>query len=544
MKRAAGSLAVLALLLVTARGAAAQTGPPTDPSASGPEQGAPTRAGAAAGASERAKPGLGGVPAMESTTLSGPIDPDVYRVGPGDLLLLQLWGKVSRNLTLEVGPEGMVLVPGARSLDVAGMTLREVREAVLGLLRDQFRGVNMDVRLARPRVFRIYFTGQVSNPGPATATGSSRIADVLTPGAVLPNASMRRIEVLHHDGQRELADLGLFLATGETTLNPWLRDGDVITVPVATEFVHVQGAVARPGEFELGPRDSLLTLLRLAGDPIPAAYVDRALLIRWNDALTPDSLWVNLEDVYSRRVNPPLQEGQRLYVYFLSQYHAQDEASIVGEVNQPGTFPITAGRTRLSELVGAARGFLPTADLKSIRVHRLSQNAGESDPELDRLLRLSRSEQTNTEYAVLRTKLASLRADYRVDWNRVREDPEHLDLLLRGGDTVRVERLVLSIRVDGEVLRPGIMSFKAGQSWLDYVAQAGGFTDRASVGHARVTRAASGQTLPAGSVRALNPGDFVWVPEKSDVSAWQHVQSVLASLAYIATIMIAIRTLR
>jgi protein involved in polysaccharide export with SLBB domain len=477
-------------------------------------------------------------------SLPGPVDPDVYRVGPGDILLLQLWGKVSRSLSLEVGPEGRILVPGSGTLKVDGRTLRQVRESVLDLMRGQFRGVNMDVRLARPRVFRLYLTGHVRGPGAVLATGSSRIADVLVPGAMLEHASTRRIEILHRDGSRDFADLGLFFATGTAAFNPWLQDGDVVSVPVATEFIHIQGAVAKPGDYELGPNDSLVTLLRLAGDPIPGAYLDRALLVRWKDALVPESLWVNLEDVYTRQDNPALREGEHFYVYFVPNYHIQHEAAVAGEVLRPGTFPIVEGRTRLSDLISYADGFLPAADLSSIRVHRRNTGGGEQDPELERLLRLSRADLTNTEYVVLQTKLASLREDYRVDWSRLQKDPVHLDLLLRDGDVVRVERLVSSVRVDGEVRRPGILSYMPGLTMRDYVAQAGGFTDRAWVGKARVTRAANGQVLPANSVRALNPGDFIWIPEKPDVTALQQAQSVLTSLAYIATIVIAIRSVR
>ena len=160
------------------------------------------------------------------------------------------------------------------------------------------------------------------------------------------------------------------------------------------------------------------------------------------------------------------------------------------------------------------------------------------------MLRLPRSDLTNTEYVALQTKLASLREDYRVDWVQLQKDPVHLDPLLRDGDIVRVERLVPSIRVDGEVHRPGILAYKPGLTVRNYIEQAGGFNERAWEGKMRVTRAANGQVLPARNVRSLDPGDFVWVPEKPDVTAWQQTQSILASLAYAATILIAVDAVR
>jgi polysaccharide export outer membrane protein len=245
-----------------------------------------------------------------SFPLPGAVDPATYRVGPGDLLILHLWGRVSRSMPLEVGPEGTVLVPGAGPVMVDRRTLSEVRLDLIRRMSRQLRNVEVDLRLARPRTFRIYLTGQVNSPGPMIATGAYRVGDVLTGGMLLEGASRRRIEVLHTDGTRDSCDLDLFLQTGDASLNPWLRDGDMIQVPTATEFVFAQGAVARPGRYELGVRDSARTLLRLAGDPLPSAVVDRVLIVRFRDPATAESLLVSLDDIYDRRRNIALEIGR------------------------------------------------------------------------------------------------------------------------------------------------------------------------------------------------------------------------------------------
>ncbi len=478
-----------------------------------------------------------------SISLSGPVDAETYRVGPGDVMLLQMWGKLTRSVPIEVGPEGTVLIPGGAILRVAGRTLSDARAEILQRMARQYRDVSMDLRLARPRAFRVYLTGQVRRPGPAQASGSLRVGDVLTGAQLLTGASRRRIELRHTDGTSETCDLERFLQTGDAAQNPWLRDGDVVHVPVATEHLWAQGAVARPGRYEAGVRDSVLDLLRLAGGPLPSAQVTRALLVRFKDPFTAESLWVNLDDIYSRRVNPPLEDGERLYVYYIPEYHLQHEAAIMGEVQRPGVYPISEGRDRLSRLVGSAGGFQPAADLSAIRVHRRNPATGEKDPELDRLLRLSRNELTATEYEVLRSKLAARQEAFRVDWKRLQADRD-LDLLLFDGDTVFVERLVSSIRVDGEVQRPGMLNYAAGRSIQDYVRQAGGYTNRAWQGKVRVTRAVTGQTLLARNVRSLDPGDFIWVPEKPDVTAWEHTRDILTALAQVATVIIAIQSVQ
>jgi len=552
VKRIASVVGVLALLAGWTAGAArAQSETPSTGTTGGSSttSSTPELGGANFGAMRHAVPGLGedltqGMMPLrtEGTELSGPIDPDVYRVGPGDVMVLQLWGKVSRSMLLEVGPEGTILLPGAGTYSVAGATLSEVRHEVLTRMGHEFRGVNMDLRLVKPRTFRIYMTGEVKQAGPTAITAGSRVTDALLSGALQDDASRRRIEVLHTDGQREIADLDLFRLTGATSANPWLRDGDVINVPVMTDYLYADGAVARPGRYELGPTDSLLTLFRLAGDPAPAADAERALLVRWRQPFQAESLWFRLDQVYSRQVNPPLREGDRLYVYYIPQYHLQHEATILGEVARPGVYPILEGRHRISDLVAAAGGFLPAADLSAIRVQRRGANAGEHDPELERLLRLSRRDLTASEYEVLRAKLANQREDYRVDWARLLANKDQLDLLLRDGDVVRVERLVSSIRVDGEVARPGIVQYVKGLSVDDYVRQAGGFTTRAWQSKIRVSRAVTGQTLPAQNVPHLDPGDLIWIPEKPDKTLWDNASALLTALAQLATVVIAVRS--
>ena len=527
---------VIGVTAITASLALAQVSPDpteTDPRDAAVREGGQTPSGLARSSEDRTL--------APAAAISGPVDPNIYRVGPGDLLQLQIWGRTSRNWLLQVGPEGYLLIPGAGTTLVSGRTLSDVRSEAVRKLQAQFRGVGIDMRLSRPRTFNVYMTGQVRAAGPVVASGAQRVGDVVTVGSLLPDGSVRRIEVRHTDGTVENADLDLFLRTGNSSLNPWLRDGDVIYVPVATDFIWAQGAVARPGRFELGPRDSLITLFRLAGDPVPSADAERALLVRWKHPFEAESLWIRLPDVYERKTNPVLQEGDRLYVYFIPRYHVQHEVAIWGEIARPGSYPIYEGRHRLSDLVEAAGGFLENADLSAIRVNRRSLSSGERDQELERLLRLSREQMTASEYEALRTKLAGLREDYRVDWSRLTQNPE-LDLLLRDGDVVRVERLVSSIRVDGQVRRPGILSFRPGQSVGDYVEQAGGFTDRAWRSRVRVTRAVTGQTLLARNVRALDPGDFVWIPEKPDRTVWDHTRDILTAVAQVATVIIAVRS--
>lgn len=476
--------------------------------------------------------------------LSGPIDPQQYRLGPGDQLLLLFSGRVSRASLLEVDPQGGLTAPGLPVVPAAGRTLADVRRDVLKRLEEQIRGVVVDLRLARPRTFQVYLAGQVKNPGPVPVQGGSRVADVLVSDALLPKASHRRIEVVGRDGSRRNADLVRFYGAGDGAFNPLLADGDILFVPSELEQVYAYGALARAGRFELGAADSVRTLVAIAGGLLPSAAPDRALLVKWTSSQKADSIWLDLGQVASGATNPPLGNGDHLYVYYQPQFRQQHEATLMGEFERPGTFPIHEGRTHLSDLVREAGGFTPLADQSSIRIHRRGAASTDRDPELERLLRLSRNELTASEYEAMRTKLSGKREDYLVSWALLQKDPEALDVLMRDGDEVDVERLVRSIRIDGEVRQPGILTFSPGETVDDYVRRAGGYTSRAWRSKTRLTRAVTGQTLLARNVHSLDAGDFIWVPERPDRTIWEQSKDVLGVLTSVATVIIAIRTLK
>ncbi len=477
------------------------------------------------------------ISASPNLELPGAVDPDQYRVGPGDVFQVSVWGGISRSMVLEVGPEGTIQLPTAGTMKIDGLLLRQVRTDIIARLRPEFRGVNIDVRLLRPRRFLAYVTGQVRSPGSIPASGASRAADVVLMAEPLESASQRHIEVIHRDGSREIADLELFLRTASQTLNPWVRDGDVINIPSASSWIHIQGAVSRPGRYELGTRDSLNTLLMLGGGLVPAADTTRALFVRWLDSVRSESTWVDVGNVRTGVFNPALRNGDRLYVYFIPQFEVTNEATVLGEVRRPGIYPILEGRDRISDVLGAAGGFLTGADLAAIRVRRENRRTQE-DPELQRLLRLARRDLTNSEYDVLQTKLAGQRSEYRIDWSRLQSEPD-LDLLLLGGDIIQVDRVINSIRVDGQVRRPGILSYRPGLRLEDYVRASGGFSERAWRNKIRVTRSVTGQTFLAKDVANLDPGDLIWVPEKADVTFWDQARTVLAAAAQVATVILA-----
>jgi len=470
--------------------------------------------------------------------LAGAVDPDRYRLGPGDVLRLVLFGPISRQATLIVAPEGTLFLQEMGSIRVSGLTLNQARQMVTSRIKGALRGVGVEFQLVSPRSFRIYLTGELKFTGPRIANATSRLADVLSDTLLLPTSSRRRIEVRSLDGSRWLADLDRFRLTGMDSGDHSLADGDVIQVPVASQYVGAWGGVGRQGRYELGVADSVSTLLQLAGGLQRDAMPERAMLVRWQGGKR-DSLRVSLLDRSAAGLALPLEDGDELLVFTQPDYHESDRVTVEGRVGVTGSYPIRSGVTRLSEVLRNAGGLLVDADSASVLLFR-ARPAAAPDPELDRLSRLSRSEMTSSEYATFQTRLAGLAPDFRVDARKYAPGGVN-DPLLTNGDRIVVSRVVRSVRVDGQVLRPGVVDLKPGEPWSYYVKECGGPTTRAAKGQVRITRASSGQTLPAKETDVPLAGDFLWVPERADNPAWPYIRDSILIMAQLATVAIAFR---
>jgi len=478
----------------------------------------------------------------ELPPLSRPVDPAEYVVGPGDILQINITGGVTRSWDAMILPEGTIHVPSVGSIALTGLTLVEAKQSVQQRIAREYRGVTIDLRLMRPRHFLVYLAGETPLAGTLEVSAASRASEVLAESLFGPNASRRNVEIRRKtpDGESlTFIDLTRFRLTGYVARDPLLREGDILFVPRATGEVWIEGSVGRAGRYELARGDSLSTLLSLAAGPLPDA-AEHGVLVRFADITTTDSLSFRVADVLEGRFDVALRDGDRAYLYHRPRYHYLEQVRILGEVQRPGAYPLLPGFSRLSHLLNAAGGFLPTADMAALRVFRVNPQSGEADPEIDRLTQLGRTEMTTSEYDVLRARVAARRTDFRVDWHRVKPGGD-LDFELRSGDVISVDPVVASVRVDGEVRQPGLIRYEPGRKAEDYIRLAGGYSERAQPDKVRIKRAGTGQTILAKDVPALESGDLVWVPERGEPQGWRYLQTTLLVMAQIATILLLFR---
>ncbi|WP_243337761.1 SLBB domain-containing protein [Anaeromyxobacter soli] len=207
------------------------------------------------------------VPAIDA-----PLDPDAYVCGPGDILELNFWGVQNFKLRVTVDLEGRAFVPKTGFLDLGGKTLSQARRIMRDSVARFYPRLSFDVTLAEPRTFLVQVVDDVKRPGSYPARALDRVASLIArAGGFGPNASRRRIEIRRRDGKELRADLLVYSLTGDVAQNPYLLDGDVVRVPFEELAATVDGAVNRPGRYELTGKRDLAELVELAGGLAPTA---------------------------------------------------------------------------------------------------------------------------------------------------------------------------------------------------------------------------------------------------------------------------------
>ena len=481
-------------------------------------------------------------PISPTRVLAGPVDPAAYMIGPGDVLSLEYGGRAAGSTPLIVDSEGRVRVPSLGVVTVGGRALSAVRADLIKRLHPFLPGATLDVRLIEPRAFKVFVLGEVRQPGLVEVVGSARAFEgIAAAGGVDSTASSRNIRLLRRDGRMVSVDLERFRRTGDWDTNPYLEDGDRVIVPVVLNRFSIFGAVAHPGRFEFRPDDSLSTAILLAGGLLAAARPDSIQILRFRGATRLDTLIAGVDA--SGTAAMALEPDDRVYVRGRPEWRPERQVVIGGEVKFPGPYAIQEGVHRLSDLIRWSGGFTSQAALSNVRLMRSDHGSQLGDTEFDRLSRLSRAEMTNTEYQTFRSKLAVRQSGYLIDFSSGAPQPPGSDVLLRDGDRVDVGRLEMSVRVDGSVQNPGLIAYQPDRTVGDYIRLAGGASHRGNVNDSRLTRAGSGNTLFARDVRTLEPGDFIFVPEKKDTDYWLIFRDVIIITGQIATVILVVHQL-
>ena len=472
-------------------------------------------------------------PQSDPTALRGPVDEARYVVGPGDQLLVVIWGKSTVSHTVLVGPEGELVLPGLAPLSVAGLTLREAKARIETGLGDIYRNVEISVSLSAVRTMRVSVLGNVLLPGEYTGTALDLAGEMIElAGGLGEGASERNISIRRGGGGFDRVDLVRYRNTGDMDTNPPILDGDVVFVPNAVAFVTVDGGVSWPGTYELGPGDTVGDLLEIAGGFARGAVRDTVLLRRFVDNRTTRSVSVDASDPESLRM--PLSDGDQVYVRSVTEWRESQRVFIEGEVVHPGPYGINEGVDRLSQVIRRAGGLTEKASIRDARIIR-ETDPDDIDLSFEWLSGVPVRDMGETERAYWKSRTQDEPGTVVSDLGRALAGDDRHDVLLMDGDLIQIPRTSLTVRVGGQVASPGFVTYVPGKNYAYYIRAAGGYESGARSNAVKVIRGMNGEWVPARRAGELEPGEEVWVPERREGAVWRMIREVATFAASVAT---------
>ena len=290
-----------------------------------------------------------------------------YRIGPGDVLMLQLYGRSDEQIRVEVRSDGTVTVPEVGPITVMGLRFEEFDALVRERIATARLGERVSISLVELRDIKVIVSGEVADPGPRLMGGLSTVLDAIhAAGGVTETGSLRRIRLLRGDRVVSTLDLYDLLLEGRRENDRKLLSGDVVLVETLGDVVSVQGRVLRPGLYETLGKATVGGVIELAGGLRPdadprSAHIERILSA---DGRALRGLDLNEQAALRSRV----ANGDVVRVFPKS--NALDAiVSLEGHVLRPGARQWTTGMTA-RDLVSGPGELLPDADLSVAFVER------------------------------------------------------------------------------------------------------------------------------------------------------------------------------
>lgn len=442
---------------------------------------------------------FGYAPTTFEPLATGPVDPD-YPIGPGDEVIVQVWGDNQYTHASTVNREATISVPDIGQVVLNGLTLAQAKRLITDRLSTVYSGIRarrpttfVDVTLGKLRTIQVFILGDVVRPGGYTISSVSTVLNALyNAGGPTSRGSMRTVRIIRHDGLYRQVDLYGYILTGSRAEDVRLQSGDVVFVPPIGRLAAIIGEVHRPAVYELRPGEGFQDLLRLCGGVLTTAVVDRALIDRIVPFADRDSLSgqdrVAL-DLPLRQIladstkNPAVMDRDIVQIFRIGDMR-RNTVEISGKpVIHPGVYQWRAGM-KVSNLVNDAGGLDPDAYLKRAQIFR-------TNPDLTR--------------SIHSFNLAEAIAG----------EPDD-DFELQQLDSLAVSSVWdiqdrHTVTIGGSVRNPGAYEFLNGMTVMDLIFRAGGLQESAYKMQAEVSRVDSttiATTKAAAVYRVGITGDY------------------------------------
>jgi protein involved in polysaccharide export with SLBB domain len=298
------------------------------------------------------------------TPLDVPLGPD-YVVGPGDTLMIEMWGGVTQSFSRMIDRDGRILLPESGSLAVAGLPLERAQDLIEGELKRQYRNVQVAVTVSHLRSVRVYVVGDVQRPGGYDISSlATPLSALYAAGGPTSVGSLRTMR--HYRGEQLVEDIDLydFLLNGVRKGSARFESGDTLLIPPAGPQVAVFGAIKRPAIYELrGGETTLGGVIDDAGGFTAAASLGHIVIDRIDANRQRETVTLNIASDQDPPADHdainvfPVKDGDRIRVEPILPY-SERAIYVEGHVVRPGRMPYTDGM-RLSDVLRSYKDLLP-----------------------------------------------------------------------------------------------------------------------------------------------------------------------------------------
>ncbi len=298
--------------------------------------------------------------------------PDNYMLGPGDEVLIDVWGDAEVNYTRTISPEGTINIPRVGPITLSGYTVKEANSRIKRSLARIYAGINsgstsVKLTLGNIRSIQVNIVGEVANPGTYTLPSLASLFHALyAAGGVSEIGSLRDVKVLRSGEVVVEGDIYDFLLSGDSTLDISLRDGDMIRVEPLKGTVEIGGNVRRPMRYETKEGETIADLIEMAGGFTSDANTSSVFVDRLREGNNHEVFTVQADDFANFEVlgNDNITVGGSIS----DRYN--NRVTIEGAVYREGNYALSNQISTVKELIEAAGGLRDNAFLNRAIIYR------------------------------------------------------------------------------------------------------------------------------------------------------------------------------
>ena len=386
-----------------------------------------------------------------------------YRLGPGDEVIIDIWGASQNTIRQQISPDGTINIQKIGPVNLNGLTISEANDYLKKTLNKIYNGLNntndptSDIRLTLGsiRTIQINVMGEVVQPGTYSLSSFSTVFHALyRAGGVSDIGSLRNVQLVRNGKNIATIDVYQFIMKGHIQDDIRLQEGDVVIVPAYDVLVKIDGKVKRPMRFEMKKDENLSTLISYAGGFDADAYTRSLRVVRQNGQEYEVNTVKDLDySVYKMR-NGDVVTAEAILNRFTNKLE------IRGAVYRPGIYQLNGKLNTVRELVNEAQGLTGDAFLNRAVLYRQREDLTTEVIPVD-----IKAIMDGTSPNIILAK------------NDILYIPSIHDLEDRG-----------DVVIHGEVAKPDSYPYADNMTLEDLVIQAGGLREAASVVRVDVSR--------------------------------------------------------